>query len=119
LVRDGNDLHIQIGISMAHAALGTHVQVEGLDGNLDVDIKAGTQSGSTIILKGKGVTHLRSTSRGDLIVHVEVQTPTKLNREQEELLQKFAHARGEKDGDIHLSNREGGLFGKLRGAFHR
>jgi molecular chaperone DnaJ len=54
-----------------------------------------------------------------LIVHVEVQTPVKLNREQEELLQKFADARGEKDGEIHLSNREGGVFGKLRGAFHR
>ena len=119
LVRDGNDLHIQIGISMAHAALGTHVQVEGLDGTLDVDIKAGTQSGATVVLKGKGVTHLRTTSRGDLIIHVEVQTPTKLNREQEDLLKKFADARGEKDGEIHLSNREGGLFGKLRGAFHR
>ena len=119
LVREGDNLHIQIGISMAHAALGTHVQVEGIDGTLDVDIKAGTQSGSTIVLKGKGVTHLRSTSRGDLIVHVEVQTPVKLNREQEELLQKFADARGEKDGEIHLSNRDGGVFGKLRGAFHR
>jgi molecular chaperone DnaJ len=119
LVRDGDDLHIQIGISMAHAALGTHVQVEGLDGTIDVEIKPGIQSGSPIVLKGKGVTHLRSSSRGDLIVHVEVQTPVKLNREQEELLQKFADARGEKQGDVHLSNREGGLFGKLRGAFHR
>jgi molecular chaperone DnaJ len=104
---------------MAHAALGTKVQVEGLDGTLEVEIKSGTQSGSTIVLKGKGVTRLRSTSRGDLIVHVEVQTPTKLNREQEELLKKFADARGEKDGEIHLSNRDGGVFGKLRGAFHR
>jgi molecular chaperone DnaJ len=119
LVRDGDDLHIQIGISMAHAALGTHVQVEGLDGTIDVEIKPGIQSGSPILLKGEGVTHLRSSSRGDLIVHVEVQTPLKLNREQEELLQKFADARGEKQGDVHLSNREGGLFGKLRGAFHR
>ena len=119
LVRDGDDLHIQIGISMAHAALGTHVKIEGLDGSIDVDMKPGIQSGSPILLKGKGVTHLRSSSRGDLIVHVEVQTPVKLNREQEELLQKFAEARGEKQGDVHLSNREGGLFGKLRGAFHR
>ena len=119
LVRDGDDLHIQIGISMAHAALGTHVKIEGLDGSIDVEIKPGIQSGSPILLKGKGVTHLRSSSRGDLIVHVEVQTPVKLNREQEELLQKFAEARGEKQGDVHLSNREGGLFGKLRGAFHR
>ena len=119
LVRDGDDLHLQIGISMAHAALGTHVQVEGLDGTIDVEIKPGIQSGSPIVLKGKGVTHLRTSSRGDLIVHVEVQTPLKLNREQEELLQKFADARGEKQGDVQLSNREGGLFGKLRGAFHR
>jgi molecular chaperone DnaJ len=119
LVRDGDDLHVQIGISMAHAALGTRVQVEGLDGTIDVEIKPGIQSGSPIVLKGKGVTHLRTSSRGDLIVHVEVQTPVKLNREQEELLQKFADARGEKEGEVHLSNREGGLFGKLRGAFHR
>jgi len=112
-------LHVAIEVSFAAASLGTKVKVECLDGEIDVEVRAGTQSGATIPVRGKGMTRLRAGTRGDLIVHVEVQTPVKLNREQEELLQKFADARGEKDGEIHLSNRDGGVFGKLRGAFHR
>ena len=78
-------------------------------------IKPGTQSGSTVPIKGKGVTHLRSGGRGDLIVHVEVHTPTKLNKEQEELLQSFAKSRGEKDGESQMQGHDGGFFGKLFG----
>jgi len=70
-----------------------------------------------IAIKGKGMTRLRHGGRGDLVVHVEVQTPTKLSREEEELLKKFADLRGEKSGDAHVKNPDGGIFSKIKGAF--
>ena len=108
-----------VEISFAAAALGTSVQVECLDGPVKVDIKAGTQSGTTIPVKGKGMTRLRTTHRGDLIVHVDVATPNKLSRDQEKLLKEFASSRGEKDGDVKIKGHKEGLFSKFRDAFGR
>jgi molecular chaperone DnaJ len=119
LLRDGENLHIAISVPFAAATLGTTVAVETLDGPIDVQIKAGIQSGSTISVKGKGMTRLRTTHRGDLIVHVDIETPHKLNREQEKLLREFAKARGEKDGDVTIKRHQEGLFSKFRDAFHR
>lgn len=86
--RRGDDLHCTVTIPMTAAALGTQVPLQTLDGPEEVDIRPGTQSGQSIPLHGRGVTHLRGGGRGDLIVHVEVQTPTKLDPEQEELLRR-------------------------------
>ena len=90
-----------------------------MDEAIEVEIRPGIQSGATIPVRGKGMARLRATSRGDLIVHVEVQTPHKLNREQEELIRKFASARGEKPGDVKIKGHEQGFFGKFRNAFGR
>ena len=119
LIRDGHNLHLAIEVSFAAASLGTKVKVECLDGEIEVEVRAGTQSGATIPVRGKGMTRLRAATRGDLIVHVEVQTPHKLNREQEELLRKFATARGEKPGDVKIKGLEQGFFSKFRDAFGR
>lgn len=119
LVRDGNTLHLALGITMAAAALGTTITVDTLDGPVPVIVKAGVQSGATIPIKQKGVTHLRGGGRGDLIVHIEVHTPTKLNREQETLLKKFAQLRNEKDGESVVERHDGGFFNKFRDAFGR
>ena len=119
LIRDGHNLHVAIEVSFAAASLGTKVKVECLDGEIEVEVRAGTQSGATIPVRGKGMTRLRAATRGDLIVHVEVQTPNKLNREQEELLRKFAAARGEKPGDVKIKGLEQGFFSKFRDAFGR
>jgi molecular chaperone DnaJ len=119
LLRDGDNLNIAISIPFAAATLGTTVTVETLDGPVDVQIKGGLTSGSTIPVKGKGMTRLRSTHRGDLIVHVDIETPHKLNKEQEKLLREFAKARGEKDGDVTIKRHEEGLFSKFRDTFHR
>jgi molecular chaperone DnaJ len=119
LLRDGENLHVAISIPFTAATLGTTVSVEALDGPIDVQIKAGTQSGTTVSIKGKGMTRLRTTHRGDLIVHVDIETPHKLNREQEKLLKEFAKARGEKDGDVTIKRHQDGLFAKFRDAFHR
>jgi molecular chaperone DnaJ len=112
-------LHVAIEISFAAASLGTKVMVESLDGPIEVEVRPGTQSGATIAVRNKGMTRLRAGTRGDLIVHVEVQTPHKLSRDQEEMLRKFATSRGEKPGDVKIKGHEQGFFSKFRDAFGR
>lgn len=124
LVRDGNDLHISISVNMVAATLGTTVVIETLDGPQEVGIKPGFQSADTVILRGLGITKLRGHGRGDLIVHIEVKTPHKLKRDEEELLKKFADARGEKPDHVEIHSRdkhshEHGFFAKFRDAFNR
>jgi len=123
LVRDGNDLHISIAIPMTAAALGTKVKIQTLDGEQEVAIKAGIASGQTLTLKDLGVTKLRGHGRGDLIVHVEVRTPAKLSKEQEEILRSLAKSRGESGDQVEIHKRSGGgsagLFGRFRDAFGR
>lgn len=124
LVRDGKDLHLSISISMAAAALGTNVAVETLDGAQHLEIKPGCQSADVLTLRGLGVTKLRGGGRGDLLVHVEVVTPQKLHKEEQELLKKFAALRGEKSGSFQVKSQFGehedhGLFGRVRDAFNR
>jgi molecular chaperone DnaJ len=117
LVRDGDTLHLTLTIPFSTATLGTKTKVMTLDGEVEVDIKAGTQSGAQIPLKGKGMTRLRGSGRGDLIVHLEVLTPTKLNREQEELIKKFAELRDEDGNSAVVKEDDGSILNKLRGAF--
>jgi molecular chaperone DnaJ len=96
LKREGTELYYEARISIAQAALGTHITVPTVDGEEDVEIKAGTQPETEIRLRGKGVPHLRRTgSRGDLHVLVEVTVPTKLTKRQRELLHEYAEESGE------------------------
>ncbi|OIV35719.1 molecular chaperone DnaJ [Mangrovactinospora gilvigrisea] len=116
--RRGDDLHCTVTLPMTAAALGTQVPLETLDGREEVDIRPGTQSGQSIPLHGRGITHLRGGGRGDLLVHVEVQTPSKLDAEQEELLRKLATLRGEERPSGHFSPGQQGLFSRLKDAFN-
>jgi molecular chaperone DnaJ len=84
---------------------------------IDLENKPCTQPGDIMTLRGKGVTHLRGTGRGDLLAHAAVQTPTKLSPEQEEMLRQFAALRGEERPEGKLTLASQGLFGKLRDAF--
>ena len=117
LVRDGDDLHLALSIPFSAATLGSKTKVLTLDGEHEIEIKAGTQSGAKISLKQLGMTRLRGSGRGDLVVHIEVITPTKLNREQEELIKKFAELRGEDGNSAKVKADDGSLLNKLRGAF--
>jgi molecular chaperone DnaJ len=117
LVRDGDTLHLALSIPFSSATLGTKTKVMTLDGDVEVEVKAGTQSGAQIPLRGKGMTRLRGSGRGDLIVHIEVLTPTKLNKEQEELIKKFAELRGEDGNSARVKEDDGSIMDKLRGAF--
>ena len=93
--RQGDDLHCTVTIPMVAAALGATLSVESLDGPVDIDIRPGTQSGQVIPLYNHGVQHLNSSGRGDLIIHVTVETPARLDPEQEKLLRELAKMRGE------------------------
>jgi molecular chaperone DnaJ len=110
--RDGDDLHCKVSLPMTAAALGTVLTLETLDGEETIDVRAGTQSGSVVTLRARGVPHLRGVGRGDLHVHVEVLTPTQLDPEQERLLRDLAKVRDEEHPDGQAPN--GGLFGRLR-----
>ena len=116
--RRGDDLHATIEVPMTAAALGASLAMDTFDGPRDLEVRRGTQSGDSITLRGLGVTHLRGTGRGDVIVHTMVQTPTKLDAAQEELLRQLATARGEERPQGRVANpAEGSIFGKLRDAF--
>jgi molecular chaperone DnaJ len=75
---------------MVQAAIGDTIEIQTLDGSRSVKIKPGTQSGEIIRLKGDGVPNLRGYGRGDLLIDIQVKTPVKLNKRQEELLREFA-----------------------------
>ena len=116
--RDGEDLHCRVTLPMTAAALGTTLTLETLDGNEDLDIKAGTQGGSVITLRAHGAPRLRAVGRGNLLVHVDVQTPTRLDDRQSELLRELAALRGEDLTDGGTANHGGGLFSRVRDAFN-
>ncbi|OLT20372.1 molecular chaperone DnaJ [Pseudonocardia sp. CNS-139] len=122
--RDGADLHCTVQLPMTAAALGTTLPLPTLDGVEELHIEPGTQPGSVRTLRGKGMPRLRSTGRvdgqGDLMVHVDVVVPTKLDARQNELLRQLAALRGEEQPDLVGGNRNGhGLFSRLRDSFGR
>jgi len=108
LTREGTELYFEADVSIVQAALGTKVTVPTVEGDEEVDIKAGTQPGTEIRLRGKGVPHLRRTaSRGDLHVLVNVVVPTKLSKKQREALEAYAREAGEAHGGPGLREKLG------------
>ncbi|MGP0029961.1 MAG: molecular chaperone DnaJ [Acidimicrobiales bacterium] len=113
--RSGDDLHTTLTVGLAQAALGSECEVETLEGTQAVTVAAGTPYGHVHRIKGEGVPHLRGRGRGDLYVHVVIETPSGLSDVEEGLLRQFAAARGE-----HVSPPGGGgdgVFSRLRSAF--
>jgi len=109
--RDGDDLHYQHPISFPQATFGDTVEVPTLDGTVEMDVPAGTQSGETFRLQGKGMPRLRRRGRGDLYVQVQVVTPDSLNKEQREALEQFAEAGGE---EVDVNE---GFFERIKSSF--
>jgi len=108
LTRDGTELYHEARISIAQAALGTRITVPTVEGEEEVEIKAGTQPGTEIRLRGRGVPHLRRAgARGDLHVLVDVLVPTRLTKKQREALEAFARESGEQVGGGGLLDRLG------------
>lgn len=87
--REGDLILSEESVDMADAALGTEIMVETVDGPVKMKVPAGTQSGTDFKLSNHGVPHLKKDARGSHIVTINVETPTKLNKQQQELLQQF------------------------------
>ena len=109
--RDGDDLRYRIPVSFPQAVFGDTIEVPTLDGPVEMDVPAGTQSGETFRLRNKGMPRLQRRGHGDLYVKVQVFTPGSLNEEQREALEAFAEAGGE-EIDV-----EQGFFEKLKNSF--
>jgi molecular chaperone DnaJ len=110
--RQGVDLHCDLPVSFAQAALGTHIEFATLDGEEDLVVPRGTPSGKELRLKGRGVPHLERRHRGDLIVRLLVDVPTDLSPEEEGLLRQFAEQRGEA-----IAPADAGFLTRIRSAF--
>lgn len=96
-IRDGVTIHVKQAVSFAQAALGAELLVPTVEGTKILKVPAGTQSGSQIVMRDLGVPHLNNPSRrGDQIVHVAVETPTKLSGEERKLFEQLAELRHEK-----------------------
>ena len=131
-VRDGSDLVCSVSLPMTAAALGTKITLPLLEADLvaegsepetdletevELEVRAGTQSGAEQRLRGRGVPGLRSSARGDLVVRIVVDTPTRLDARQEELLRELAAIRGEESPDGELNQPHKSVFDRLRDAF--
>ena len=101
--REENNLFCEVPVSFSVAALGGELNVPTLDGQAQLKIPAGTQSGTAFKLRGKGVPSLNSHSRGDLVVRVAVEVPTRLNGEQRKKLEEFSALMGEENSPLHKS----------------
>ncbi len=107
--RRDDDIFLDLAINVAQATLGSEVKVPTVDGEETIRIQAGSQSGKTIRLRGKGVPHLRRNGRGDQIVVLSVEIPSSLTSEQRELFEKLAETMG-----TEAQPQEMSLFDRLK-----
>jgi molecular chaperone DnaJ len=110
--RQGDDLHCALELPLHDAVLGSLTKIETFDGEAQVEINPGTQSGDQVTLRHKGINHLRGAGRGDLIVTFQVHTPTKLDSKQKELFRTLAGMR--KSDEIKLVKHAQSHFSKRK-----
>ncbi len=125
--RDGDNLEMVVRIPMTAAALGTTVSVRTLaadrpdddlgETEVEIEVPSGTQSGARVAVPEQGVPRLRGAGRGELGVTFMVQTPTRLDDEQRELLRRLAELRDEHSVEPHVQRHGKGVFSRLREAF--
>jgi molecular chaperone DnaJ len=111
-VRRDNDIILELSINMAQAALGDKVRVPTIDGEEDIVIPAGTQSGTVKRLKARGVPYLRRAGRGDQVIVVTVETPKKLTPQQEQLFLELGKTLGKEA----IRPQEKGFFDRVKDA---
>jgi len=125
--REGDNLEVVVKVPMTAAALGTQVTLDTLEAERDdldaelstvaIDIPAGTQSGTRITIPGRGVPRLRRDGRGELGVTLLVQTPTRLDEGQRDLLRQLAELRDEGRPEVAVAKHGKGVLGWLKEAF--
>ena len=114
-VRDGDDLHTAIRLTMTDAALGTSTAVASLGGDIELDVAAGTQPGAVRALAGHGMPSVRGGGRGALYVRLDVAVPTVLDEEQRRLLEDVDAQLGP-DAYVEKPDEDEGFFGRLKSA---
>ena len=112
LQRDGNDLIAVVPISFTQAALGTTIDVPSINGTQGLKIPSGTQFGSVFRIKGQGLPDIRTHRTGDQLVQITIETPAKLNKQQQELLREFAKTENKR-----VSPKSVSFFEKLKKHF--
>ncbi|WP_188205235.1 molecular chaperone DnaJ [Desemzia incerta] len=112
--RRGAEIYYEAPIHFVQAALGDEIQVPTVHGKVKLKIPAGTQTGTTFRIKGKGAPRLRGTGQGDQHVKVNIVTPKNLNSKQVELLREFAKA-----SDISITEEDGSFFNKVKDVFKK
>lgn len=116
--RQDMDIYSNVPISFAVAALGGTIQVDTVDGKVEYDVKAGTQTGTRVRLRGKGVPSLRNKSvRGDHYITLNVQVPTSLNSEAKEALRHFDEVSGNSLKNETVKHKKKGFMNKLKETF--
>ncbi|HUN94499.1 MAG TPA: molecular chaperone DnaJ [Burkholderiaceae bacterium] len=113
--RDGDDLHCEVPVSVATAALGGEVEVATLNEKVSITIPEGTQGGKTFRLRGKGIKGVRSSYPGDLYCHVSVEIPVRLNEKQKKLLREFDASL--REGGAKHSPQARSFMDKMKGFF--
>lgn len=109
--RNGPDIHITIPLKMTIAALGGHIEVPTIDGGkAKLSVAEGTQTGNKLRLRGKGMSVMHSHSRGDMYIHVNVETPVNLSKKQQDLLREFAKS----ESDKNRPKKQTGFFSKIK-----
>jgi molecular chaperone DnaJ len=108
--RDDSTIMLELDINVAQAALGDKISVPTLEGEEELAIPAGTQSGEVFKLRGLGVPYLRRNGRGDQLIMIHVLTPTKLTKKQTQLFSELGATLGKEV----VHQPEKGLFQKLR-----
>ncbi len=106
-VRDGADVRTRIELEYPQLVLGDEVDIQGLQGELQLNVPAGTEPGSVLRLRGEGIPVLNGNGRGDLFVEIGQVTPRRVSREERDLLEKLAEIRGQK-----ISRKKRRLFSK-------
>ena len=114
-VRDGDDLHTAVRVTMTDAAFGTTTKVSTPAGDLDLEVRAGSQPGDVRAVKGQGMPSLRGSRRGDLYVRLDVAVPTQLTDEQRRLLEDFESKVGP-DAYASSDDEDEGFFRRLKSA---
>ncbi|MGA3036042.1 MAG: molecular chaperone DnaJ [Vulcanimicrobiaceae bacterium] len=109
--RDGVDLYLDVPLSFPQAALGAATTIHTLEGPLELQIAAGTQTGSLYRMRGHGMPSVRGSARGDLIVTVHVIVPTKLSKQERDILEEYAAAGGDRIEDAKT------FFDRVKDAF--
>jgi len=113
--RDGHHLHCSIPISFSQAALGAEIEIPTLEGTHKLKVPEGTQSGTVFKVRGKGIPVLNSHGKGDLLVEVKVQVPTKLTKRQKELLAELGQT---STVDNNPQKEDETLMGKVKEFFN-